>query len=141
MIPRVSMKGGIIMPTMEAWASPGDQDVPAVLGGAAYVAALARRLAPYCERAEPRQRAMAYGRGLLSPAERTNSWQLADGSGDPTPYAFQHLRRRARWNPEAVRDELRRSVLQHLGDPQAVLVLDETGVLKKGRHAAGVARP
>jgi hypothetical protein len=66
-----------------------------------------RRLAPYVERAEPRQRAMAYVRGLLSPAERQNSWQLAEVSGDTTPYAVQHLLRRALWDPDAVRDELR----------------------------------
>jgi SRSO17 transposase len=83
---------------------------------------------------------MAYVRGLLSPAERKNSWQLAEVSGDTTPYAFQHLLRRALWDPEAVRDELRRYVLQHLRDSEAVLVLDETGFLKKGRHSAGVAR-
>jgi SRSO17 transposase len=99
-----------------------------------------RRLAPYFERAEPRQGAMAYLRGLLSPAERKNSWQLAEVSGDATPYAFQHLLRRALWEPDAVRDELRGYVIQHLRDPAAVLVLDETGFLKKGRHSAGVAR-
>jgi SRSO17 transposase len=76
----------------------------------------------------------------LSPAERKHSWQLADVSGETTPYAFQHLLRRALCDPEAVRAELRRYVIQHLGDPEAVLVLDETGFLKKGRHSAGVAR-
>jgi SRSO17 transposase len=104
------------------------------------VTEIERRLAPYFERAEPRQRAMAYLRGLLSPAERKNSWQLAEASGDATPYAFQHLLRRALWDPEAVRDELCRYVIQHLGEPEAVLVIVETGFLKKGRHSAGVAR-
>jgi SRSO17 transposase len=117
-----------------------DQDRAVVPGGAAYLHDIERRLAPYFERAEPRQRAMAYLRGLLSPAERKNSWQLAEISGDATPYAFQHLLRRALWDPEAVRDELRRYIIQHLGDPEAVLVIDETGFLKKGRHSAGVAR-
>jgi SRSO17 transposase len=79
-------------------------------------------------------------RGLLSPAERKNSWQLAEISGDATPYAFQHLLRRALWDPAAVRDELRHYIVQHLADPAAVLVLDETGFLKKRRHSAGVAR-
>jgi len=83
---------------------------------------------------------MAYVRGLLSPAERKTSWQLAEVSGESTPYAFQHLLRRALWDPEAVRDERRRYVIQHLGAPEAVLVLDETGFLKKGRHSAGMAR-
>jgi SRSO17 transposase len=116
------------------------QDVSAVLGGAAYLTDIERRLAPYFERAEPRQRAMAYVWGLLSPAERKNSWQLAEVSGDTTPYAFQHLLRRALWDPDAVRDELRHYIMQHLGDPEAVLVLDDTDFLKKGRHSAGVAR-
>src|SRR5918911_2101165 len=117
-----------------------DLDVSVVPGGAAYLNDIERRLAPYFERAEPRQRAMAYLRGLLSPAERKNSWQLAEVSGDTTPYGFQHLLRRALWDPEAVRDELRHYVIQHLGNREAVLVLDETGFLKKGRHSAGVAR-
>jgi SRSO17 transposase len=117
-----------------------EQDASVVPGGAAYLHDIERRLAPYFERTEPRQRAMAYLRGLLSPAERKNSWQLAEVSGDTTPYAFQHLLRRALWDPEAVRDELRCYLIQHLGDPEAVLVIDETGFLKKGRHSAGVAR-
>ena len=128
------------MATMERSACPVDQDVTAVQGGAAYLTDIERRLAPYFERAEPRQRALAYLRGLLSPAERKNSWQLAEVSGDATPYGLQHLLRRALWDPEAVRDELRRYVVQHLGDAAAVLVIDETGFLKKGRHSAGVAR-
>jgi SRSO17 transposase len=129
-----------MMLTTEPAAPLLDQDVPVVQGGAAYVADIERCLAPYFVRAEPRQRAMAYLRGLLSPAERKNRWQLAEISGDATPYAFQHLLRRALWNPDAVRDELRRYVIQHLGDPNGVLVIDETGFLKKGQHSAGVAR-
>jgi SRSO17 transposase len=129
-----------MMSMMEPCAPYVDQDASAVQGGAAYLRDIERRLAPYFERAEPRQRAMAYLRSLLSPAERKNSWQLAEVSGDTTPYAFQHLLRRALWDPEAVRDELRRYLIQHLGDPEAVLVIDETGFLKKGRHSAGVAR-
>ncbi len=128
------------MPRNEPTASTVDQDVAAVQGGAAYLTDIEHRLAPYFERTEPRQRAMAYLRGLLSPAERKNSWQLAEVSGDSTPYGFQHLLRRARWDPEAVRDELRHYVMQHLSDPQGVLVIDETGFLKKGQHSAGVAR-
>jgi SRSO17 transposase len=134
------MEGGIMMLMNESTPDLVDQDASVVPGGAAYLHDIERRLAPYFERTEPRQRAMAYLRGLLSPAERKNSWQLAEMSGDATPYAFQHLLRRALWDPEAVRDELRRYVLQHLGDLEAVLVLDETGFLKKGRHSAGVAR-
>jgi SRSO17 transposase len=117
-----------------------DEAARTVQGGAAYMADIERRLTPYFARAEPRQRALAYLQGLLSPAERKNSWQLAEVSGAATPYGFQHLLGRADWEPNAVRDELRTYVIQHLGDPDGVLVIDETGFLKKGRHSAGVAR-
>jgi SRSO17 transposase len=117
-----------------------DEAAHTVRGGAAYVAEVERRLAPYFERAEPRRRAVTYLRGLLSSAERKNSWQLAEVSGDATPYGLQHLLRRALWEPEAVRNALRTYIIAHLGDPEAVLVMDETGFLKKGRHSAGVAR-
>jgi SRSO17 transposase len=111
-----------------------------VRGGLAYLTDIERRLAPYFERAEPRRRAMAYLQGLLSPAERKNSWQVAEVIGDATPYGLQHLLRRALWEPDAVRNELRAYVIEHLGALNAVLVIDETGFLKKGRHSAGVAR-
>jgi SRSO17 transposase len=117
-----------------------DEATSVVQGGLAYLADIERRLAPYFERAEPRQRTLAYLRGLLSAVERKNSWQLAEMSGDTTPYGFQHLLRRALWDPDAVRDELGTYVVQHLGAPNAVLVIDETGFLKKGEHSAGVAR-
>src|SRR5919204_825509 len=101
-----------------------DEAASTARGGAAYLADIERRLTPYFARAEPRQRALAYLRGLLSPAERKNSWQLAEISGAATPYGFQHLLGRADWDPDAVRDELRRYVVQHLGDPEAVLVIE-----------------
>jgi SRSO17 transposase len=136
----ILLQGGSIMSKKAPFAPSVDQDIAAVQGGAAYLSDIERHLAPYFERAEPRQRAMAYLRGLLSPAERKNSWQLAEVSGDATPYGFQHLLRRALWDPDAVRDELRTYVIQHLGDPNGVLVIDETSFLKKGQHSAGVAR-
>jgi SRSO17 transposase len=79
-------------------------------------------------------------RGLLSAVERKNSWQLAEVSGDATPYGFQYLLGRAAWEADAVRDEWRHDLVQQLGSLEAVLVVDETGFPKKGRHAAGVAR-
>jgi SRSO17 transposase len=117
-----------------------DEAAIAVQGGPAYVADIERRLAPYFERVEPRQRVIAYLQGLLSPVERKNSWQLAEVSGDATPYGLQHLLRRALWDADAVRNALQRYLVEHLGEPDAVLVVDETGFLKKGRHSAGVAR-
>jgi SRSO17 transposase len=117
-----------------------DATVNTIEGGRAYVADMARRLAPYFARSGSRQRALAYLQGLLSEAERKNSWQVAEVCGEPTPYGFQYLLSRADWDADAVRDELRTYSMQHLGDPHGVLVLDETGFPKKGRHSAGVAR-
>jgi SRSO17 transposase len=120
--------------------APRDETASTVQGGLAYLADIAGRLAPHFARSEPRQRAMAYVRGLLSSVERKNSWQLAEVSGDATPYGFQYLLGRADWEADAVRDELRHYLVQHLGSLDAVLVIDETGFPKKGRHSAGVAR-
>jgi hypothetical protein len=101
-------------------------------GGRAYLADIARRLAPYFARSESRQRASASLQGWLSAAERNNSWQMAEVCGEATPYGFQYWLKRADWNADAVRDELRTYVIQHLADPTGVLVLDETGLVKKG---------
>jgi SRSO17 transposase len=116
------MEGGIMMLREEWPPDLVDQERAVVPGGVAYVTDIARRLAPSFERAAPRQRAVAYLRGLLSPAERKHSWPLANVSGDATPYGIQHLRRRALWDPEAVHEELRRYVVPHLEGPEAVLV-------------------
>jgi SRSO17 transposase len=102
--------------------------------------AVAARLAPRFARSEPRQRALGYIRGLLSTTERKNGWQLAEHLGDPTPDGVQHLLARADWGADAVRDDLTRYVAEHLGQPGGVLVVDETGFLKKGTKSVGVAR-
>ena len=101
---------------------------------------LAERLAPRFGRVEPRRRALAYLRGLLAPLGRKNGWQLAEAAGDRTPDGVQDFLGRMRWDAEAVRDDLRAYVVEHLGDPDAVLVLDETGFVKKGAKSAGVQR-
>jgi SRSO17 transposase len=121
-------------------ATTPDATASSIEGGRSYLADMARRLAPYFARSESRQRVMGYLRGLLSEAERKNSWQVAEACGEPTPYGFQYLLARADWDADMVRDELRTYLIQHLGDPNGVLVLDETGFVKKGRHSAGVAR-
>ncbi|HLH79926.1 MAG TPA: IS701 family transposase [Chthonomonas sp.] len=98
------------------------------------------RIAPHFARREPRARALAYLRGLLGPIERKNGWQLAEYVGDPTPDGIQRLLATYEWDADAVRDDLRAYVVEHLGDPQAVLVVDETGFLKKGTKSVGVQR-
>jgi SRSO17 transposase len=102
--------------------------------------AVATRIGARFQRTELRQRVTAYLRGLISPSERKNGWQLAEAAGDPTPYGVQHLLGRAVWSADAVRDDLRAYVVEHLGDADAVLVVDETGFVKKGAKSVGVAR-
>jgi SRSO17 transposase len=77
---------------------------------------------------------------LLATVERKNGWQLAAAAGDRTPDGVQDFLSRAQWDADAVRDDLRAYVMEHLGDGGAVLVLDETGFLKKGTKSAGVGR-
>lgn len=93
-------------------------------GWARELEGLAERIAPRFSRAEPRRRALAYLRGLLSPLERKNGWQLAEAAEDATPDGVQDFLSRMRWDADAVRDDLRSYVVEHLGDPDAVLVLD-----------------
>ena len=101
---------------------------------------LAERIAPRFSRVEPRRRAVAYLKGLLAPVERKNGWQLAEVAGDTTPDGVQDFLARMRWGADLVRDDLRAYVVEHLGDPDAVLVLDETGFVKKGTKSVGVQR-
>jgi SRSO17 transposase len=102
--------------------------------------AVADRIGRHFARSEPRRRAVGYVRGLLSGVERKNGWQLAEHLGDPTPDGVQHLLARADWDADAVRDDLLSYVAERLGHPGGVLVVDETGFLKKGTKSAGVAR-
>src|ERR671921_1006145 len=101
---------------------------------------LCTRIAPRFGRIEPRRRARAYLQGLLSPLERKNGWHLAEAAGDASPDGVQDFLARMHWDADAVRDDLRAYVVEHLGDPDAVLLLDETGFLKKGDKSAGVKR-
>jgi SRSO17 transposase len=98
------------------------------------------RIAGRFARVEPRRRARAFVLGLLSGLRRKNCWTIAEQAGDATPDGMQHLLAAARWDADAVRDDLRGYVIDHLGYPDAVLVVDETGDVKKGRASAGVQR-
>jgi SRSO17 transposase len=101
---------------------------------------VARRIGARFPRSETRDRVRAYLVGLLGPVQRKNAWQLAEQIGDADPYGVQYLMGRSEWEPDSVRDDLRRYIADTLGDPEAVLILDETGFLKKGTKSAGVAR-
>ena len=91
-------------------------------------------------RPEPRRRALEYLKGLLSPVERKNGWQLAEHAGDATPYGVQRLLSGYVWDADLVRDDLKQYVVEHLGDGDGVLVVDETGFIKKGEKSVGVQR-
>jgi SRSO17 transposase len=98
------------------------------------------RVAGRFARVDLRQRARAFVRGLLSDLPRKNCWTIAEYAGDPNPDGMQHLLARAVWDQDAVRDDVRAYIVEHLGDPEAVLVVDETGDLKKGTTTVGVKR-
>jgi SRSO17 transposase len=86
-------------------------------------------------RVEPRCRARAFALGLLSELPRNNCWAIAGYAGDPSPDAMQHLLARARWEAGGVRDDMHGHVIEQLGDPGAVLVVDETGTSRRARPA------
>jgi SRSO17 transposase len=115
-------------------------DIQEVQAWAAGLEALHTRISPRFARAEPRRRALAYLRGLLGNVGRKNGWQLAEHAGEHTPDGMQRLLATADWDPDQVRDDLRAYVVEHLGDVGAVLVVDETGFLKKGTTSVGVQR-
>ena len=99
-----------------------------------------RRITPRFARPEVRRRSRRYLEGLLASVERKNSWQVAEQVGERTPNGIQRLLSTAQWDVEAVRDDLRAYVVEHLGDANGVLILDETGFLKKGTQSVGVQR-
>ncbi|WP_435887063.1 IS701 family transposase [Streptomyces albidoflavus] len=100
---------------------------------------LMRRIAHRFRRIEPRRAANAYVQGLLSDIERKNCWNLAEQAGLTGPQTMQRLLRTAHWDADAVRDDVRHYVHEHLGG-DGVLIVDETGFLKKGCRSAGVQR-
>jgi SRSO17 transposase len=104
------------------------------------VRGLCERIGPRFARPEVRRRAAGFLRGLLGDVGRKNGWQLAEHAGETTPDGMQRLLTTARWDADALRDDVRGYVVEHLGDPGGVLVVDETGFLKKGGKSAGVQR-
>lgn len=121
-----------------------EEDIQSELGminrGAEALAELYRRIGPRFRRAEVRSRARHFLEGLLAPVERKNGWQMAEELGEHGPRGVQRLLGEADWDEEAVRDDLRAYVSEHLGEDNGMLVVDETGFIKKGKKSAGVAR-
>jgi SRSO17 transposase len=101
---------------------------------------LHERIGPRFGRIEPRRRALGYLQGLLGEVERKNSWWLAEQAGEQVPDGMQRLLNGSGWDADGVRDDVQDYVIEQLGDRGAVLVLDETGLVKKGTRSAGVAR-
>src|SRR6266700_7479877 len=101
---------------------------------------LGQRIRSSFVRQESHQQTLAYLQGLMSLVERKNGWQVAEELGEATPYAMQHLLDRAKWDCDGVRNALRAYVHEMLAAPNAVLVIDETGFLKKGLKSVGVQR-
>src|SRR4030095_10046913 len=98
------------------------------------------RVAGRFGRVEPRRHARALVLGLLADLPRKNCWTIAEHAGQASPAGLQHPLAGAVWDAHAVRDDVRDYLVEHLADPEAVLVVDETGDLKKGSHTVGVQR-
>ncbi|GLY71079.1 transposase [Amycolatopsis taiwanensis] len=114
-----------------------DEDLDAWVEG---LEDLFARVAGRFYRVEPRRRARAYVRGLLAPLAGKNGWTLAEAAGELTPDGMQRLLNAAAWDADGVRDDVRAYAVTHLGEREGVLIVDETGFLKKGTKSAGVQR-
>lgn len=97
-------------------------------------------IAPAFKRSEQRASAGVFIDGLLSGAERKTGWMLAEEAGLARPYRVQSLLGRSSWSADALCERVRNYAIEALSDADGVLVVDETGFLKKGKHSAGVAR-
>jgi SRSO17 transposase len=118
----------------------GERETAAVAAAVAAVAAVGVRLRPRFRRGKAHGHACAYLRGLLGDAERKNGWQLAEQAGYGQPRAIHRVLDRSVWDADAVRDDLREFVAAALGAPDGVLVVGETGFLKRGTKSVGVRR-
>jgi SRSO17 transposase len=127
MIPTQSQQQAAVGSTIEQWS--------------AYLQDLHDRIRHRFRRPELRERLWRYLLGLLGDARRKNGWQMAEAIGETQPRSTQRILSGSRWDADAVRDDLRGYVAEHLGDEQSgVLIVDETGFLKKGNKSVGVGR-
>jgi len=122
-------------------AQGGLVEPPAIVGWSKALGELHRRIGHRFARSEARERVKRYLFGLLGRVERKNGWQMAEAIGEHDPQGVQRLLNSARWDAEAVRDDLREYILEHLGEEDTgVLIVEESGFLKKGTKSVGVAR-
>src|SRR6266700_5979361 len=128
------------MTTQERNEEDNESERAIIRKGAEALAELSARIAPRFRRAEVRSRARHFLEGLLAPIERKNGWQMAQELGEQGPRGVQRLLGDADWDEDAVRDDLRAYVTEQLAEADGILVMDETGFLKKGKKSAGVAR-
>ncbi len=124
----------------EQASSQEERELSIISQSAQALAELLVRIGSHFRRAEVRTRVGRYLQGLLASVERKNGWQMAEELGEANPHGVQRLLEEADWDEEAVRDELRTYVIEHLGETSGILVVDETGFVKKGKKSAGVAR-
>jgi SRSO17 transposase len=124
----------------ERTSSIEEGDLSLITQGGQALAELSGRIARRFRREEVRNRVGRYLRGLLASVEHKNGWQLAEELGESNAHGVQRLLAEADWDEEAVRDDLREYVIEHLGEAGGILAIDETGFVKKGKQSAGVAR-
>src|SRR5947209_18454946 len=116
---------------MEPEASAAEGELSVLSQGANVLAELSDRIGPHVRRAEVRRRVGRYLHGLLAAVERKNGWQMAEELGEANAHGVQRLLEEADWDEDAVRDELRTYVIEQVGEPHGILVVDETGFVKK----------
>src|SRR2546425_1118640 len=124
----------------EQASSQEERELSIISQSAQALAELFERIGSHFRRAEVRKRVRLYLQGLLAQVPRKNGWQMAEELGEANAHGVQRLLEEANWDEEAVRDELRTYVIEQLGETGGILVVDETGFIKKGKKSAGVAR-
>jgi SRSO17 transposase len=117
-----------------------DRELSIIRQSTQALAELVVHIGSHFGRAEVRTRVGRYLHGLLAEVSRKNGWQMAEALGEANAHGVQRLLEEADWDEEAVRDELRTYVIEQLGEADGILVVDETGFVKKGKKSAGVAR-
>src|SRR3989454_8331872 len=124
----------------EQASSQEERELSGISQSAQALTELVVRIGSHFRRAEVRKRVGRYLHGLLAEVSRKNGWQMAEELGEANAHGVQRLLEEADWDEEAVRDDLQAYVIEHLAEEEGMLVVDETGFVKKGKKSAGVAR-